>query len=52
MSGGLDGRLVHWNLDTGASEELAKIDSIHAVQVAGRLVIYGGEGGVRFLELG
>lgn len=51
VTGGLDGRLVHWDLDTGARTELAKIDSIHAVQVFGKLVAYGGEGGVKFLEL-
>lgn len=52
VSGGLDRRLVRWDPDTGTSEELASLDSLHAVATSGSHVVVGGEDGLTWVEIG
>lgn len=52
VSGGLDRRLVRWDPDTGASEELASLDSLHAVATRGSHVVVGGDDGLTWVEIG
>jgi WD40 repeat protein len=50
VSGGIDGRLLVWDVGTGQSRELASGKPIHDIAVAGGVLITATDDGVRFLD--